>query len=67
MRFHSWASPCTIVGKMGFNTEGLMSPAVCQSATSVSPNPSGDNLAAIFGAVRHWLKLVFDVHTIEAA
>ena len=30
-------------------------------------NPSMDNLAAIFGAVRHWLKLTFDVHTIEAA
>ena len=30
-------------------------------------NPSMDNLAAIFGAVRHWLKLAFDVHTIEAA
>jgi putative addiction module killer protein len=30
-------------------------------------NPSMDNLAAIFGAVRHWLKVAFDVHTIEAA
>jgi len=30
-------------------------------------NPSMDNLAAIFGAVRHGLKLAFDVHTIEAA
>lgn len=56
-----------MVGKMGFNTGGLTSPAVCQSETSASPNPRGDNLAAIFGAVRHWLKLVFDVHTIEAA
>jgi len=25
-----------------------------------------DNLAAIFGAVRQWLKVAFDVHTIEA-
>jgi len=25
-------------------------------------NPSMDNLAAIFGAVRHWLKVAFDVH-----
>ena len=24
-----------------------------------------DNLAAIFGAVRHWLKVAFEVHTIE--
>ena len=30
-------------------------------------NPSMDNLAAIFSAVRHWLKVAFDVHTIEAA
>ena len=30
-------------------------------------NPSMDNLAAIFGAVRQWLKVAFDVHTIEAA
>src|SRR3989304_9274741 len=30
-------------------------------------NPSMDNLAAIFGAVRHWLKVAFEVHTIEAA
>ncbi|MBK7425110.1 MAG: transcriptional regulator [Propionivibrio sp.] len=30
-------------------------------------NPSMDNLAAIFGAVRLRLKLAFDVHTIEAA
>lgn len=29
-------------------------------------NPSMDNLAAIFGAVRQWLKVAFDVHTIEA-
>jgi DNA-binding phage protein len=28
-------------------------------------NPSMDNLAAIFGAVRHWLKVAFEVHTIE--
>jgi len=26
-----------------------------------------DNLAAIFGAVRHWLKVAFEVHTIRAA
>ena len=30
-------------------------------------NPSMDNLAAIFGAVRHWLKVGFEVHTVEAA
>ena len=30
-------------------------------------NPSMDNLAAIFGAVRHWLKVALDVHTIETA
>ena len=30
-------------------------------------NPSMDNLAAIFGAVRNWLNVAFDVHTIEAA
>ncbi len=29
-------------------------------------NPSMDNLAAIFGAVRHWLKLAFDVRTVKA-
>jgi DNA-binding phage protein len=30
-------------------------------------NPSMDNLAAIFGAVRGWLKVAFEVHTIKAA
>ena len=29
-------------------------------------NPNMDNLAAIFGAVRHWLKVTFEVHTIGA-
>ena len=30
-------------------------------------NPSMDNLAAIFGAVRGWLKVTFDVRVVEAA
>ena len=30
-------------------------------------NPSMDNLSAIFGAVCHWLKVAFKVHTIKAA
>lgn len=30
-------------------------------------NPSMDNLAAIFGAVRSRLNVVFDVHVVEAA
>ena len=30
-------------------------------------NPSMDNLSAIFEAVRHWLKVAFEVHTIKAA
>lgn len=30
-------------------------------------NPSMDNLAAIFGAVRHWLNVGFEVHMIETA
>lgn len=30
-------------------------------------NPSMDNLAAIFGAVRSWLKVAFDVRVVEAA
>ena len=30
-------------------------------------NPSMDNLAAIFGAVRRWLKVAFEVHTVKAA
>ena len=29
-------------------------------------NPSMDNLSAIFGAVRLWLKVAFKVHTIKA-
>ncbi|MDR2213810.1 MAG: transcriptional regulator, partial [Pseudomonadales bacterium] len=29
-------------------------------------NPSMDNLAAIFGAVRGWLKVTFDVRVVEA-
>jgi hypothetical protein len=29
--------------------------------------PSMDNLSAIFGAVRHWLKVAFEVHTIKGA
>ncbi len=28
--------------------------------------PSMDNLAAIFWAVRHWLKVAFEVHTVKA-
>jgi len=30
-------------------------------------NPSMDNLAAIFGAVRSWLKVAFDVRVVETA
>ena len=30
-------------------------------------NPSMDNLAAIFGAIRGWLKVAFDVRVVEAA
>lgn len=30
-------------------------------------NPSMDNLAAIFGAVRTWLKVAFDVRVVETA
>jgi DNA-binding phage protein len=30
-------------------------------------NPSMDNLAAIFGAIRDWLKVTFDVRVVEAA
>jgi DNA-binding phage protein len=29
-------------------------------------NPSMDNLAAIFGAVRSWLKVAFDIRVVEA-
>ena len=29
-------------------------------------NPSMDNLAAIFGAIRNWLKVTFDVRVVEA-
>ncbi len=38
-----------MVVKTGLRTEGLMSPAACQSATSASPKPSG---------VRTWLVIV---------
>ncbi len=34
---------------------------------SPNGNPSMDNLAAIFGAVRDWLKVTFDVRVVEAA
>lgn len=30
-------------------------------------NPNMDNLAAIFGAVRSWLKVAFDVRIVETA
>lgn len=30
-------------------------------------NPSMDNLAAIFGAIRNWLKVAFDVRIVETA
>ena len=30
-------------------------------------NPSMDNLAAIFGAVRSWLNVTFDVRVVETA
>lgn len=29
-------------------------------------NPSMDNLAAIFGAIRQWLKVGFEVHSVDA-
>ena len=34
---------------------------------SPAGNPSMDNLAAIFGAVRNWLKVTFDVRVVETA
>jgi DNA-binding phage protein len=34
---------------------------------SQNGNPSMDNLAAIFGAVRTWLKVTFDVRVVELA
>ena len=34
---------------------------------SLKGNPSMDNLAAIFGAVRNWLRVRFDVRVVEAA
>lgn len=34
---------------------------------SARGNPSMDNLAAIFGAVKNWLKVGFDVRVIEQA
>lgn len=34
---------------------------------SRSGNPSMDNLAAIFGAVKNWLKVAFDVRVVETA
>lgn len=33
---------------------------------SAKGNPSMDNLAAIFGAIRTWLKVAFDVRIVEA-
>jgi DNA-binding phage protein len=30
-------------------------------------NPSMDNLSTIFGAIRNWLNVSFDVHVVEAA
>ena len=30
-------------------------------------NPSMDNLAAIFDAIRNWLKVTFDVRVVELA
>ena len=34
---------------------------------SQNGNPSMDNLAAIFGAIRHWLKVSLDVRVVEIA
>lgn len=34
---------------------------------SSNGNPSMDNLAAIFSAVRDWLKVTFNVHVVELA
>ncbi len=34
---------------------------------SPAGNPSMDNLAAIFSAVRNWLKVTFDVRVVKAA
>ena len=34
---------------------------------SASGNPSMDNLAAIFAAIKNWMRVAFDVRTVEAA
>ena len=34
---------------------------------SPTGNPSMDNLARIFDAIRHWLKVTFDVRLVEIA
>lgn len=34
---------------------------------SPNGNPNMDNLAAIFAAIRDWLKVAFDVHVVEIA
>lgn len=34
---------------------------------SPNGNPNMDNLAAIFSAIRDWLKVAFDVHVVEVA
>jgi DNA-binding phage protein len=55
---------------IGFEQLAAMTDKPCKSLhrmLSPSGNPSMDNLAAIFGAVRARLKVGFEVHTVEAA
>lgn len=55
---------------LGFEQLGKMTETPSKSLhRMLSPrgNPSMDNLSAIFGAVRQWLKVGFEVHTVKAA
>lgn len=55
---------------VGFETLGELTHKPSKSLhrmLSQNGNPSMDNLAAIFDAVRNWLKVTFDVHVVEIA
>jgi hypothetical protein len=66
--WRAFATPQTAQNRDAATREGYAEAPKClHRMLSPKGNPSMDNLAAIFGAVRNWLKVTFDVRVVEAA
>jgi hypothetical protein len=53
-----WLNACSVIRLL---------PKHCSTKRPPKGNPSMDNLAAIFDAIRNWLKVTFDVRVVELA